>query len=84
MTPQPAYLHQSTGLPCRKADITAVLDKQAEEVTIVSCRDRSGNWHIHEITSRKKRLHQQKKLISSSPHPGKKKHHRRKWSKPVE
>jgi len=51
MTPQPAFSHQSTNQPCRKATIQSRSTDQEEKISIVFCRSSDGNWIIQEITS---------------------------------
>jgi surface antigen len=44
VTPQPAYTNNSR--PCRKAEITAIIDGKTERTYATACRDDYGRWQI--------------------------------------
>ena len=46
VTPQPAYTPASTGRPCRKAEITAIIDGQPQKTYTTACRDDYGQWKL--------------------------------------
>ena len=81
MIPQPAFLQQSTDMPCRKAELQAVSNNTTEQITIIFCRETDGSWSIQDISSRKitrqgKQPATRQKASPSLPPSG----HR--WSKP--
>ncbi len=44
VTPQPAYTQNNH--PCRKAEITAVIDGKTQRTYTTACRDDYGRWQI--------------------------------------
>lgn len=47
VTPQPAYTNQEDR-PCRKAEITALIDGKQQKTYTTACRDNNGHWQIQQ------------------------------------
>lgn len=45
MTPQPAYISQS-GMICREAELSAIVDGRSETIKTLACRDNNGTWTL--------------------------------------
>lgn len=44
VTPQPAYTTAASSQPCRRAEISAVIDGKPETTYTTACRDQNGQW----------------------------------------